>query len=148
MPGVFSSRSSHMPYVCSLFSRYLSRLVWSRRGLLTHFVWARCSCGICHAWRTLVAVFPHALRGFVVLLGGGGRSTSSQVERSRSVERDNMQLQSIACNTTGYLRSTRRTTPVELPSFPNLPNRRTEETKVIAERKFCTRMQKANKRGK
>ena len=47
-----------------------------------------------------------------------------------------MQLQSIARNTTGYLRSTRHTTPVGLPSFPNPPNRRTEETKVIAVRKF------------
>jgi hypothetical protein len=67
MPGVVSSRSSHTPCVGSLFSRYPSRLAWSRRGLLTRFTWARCSRGIRHAWRGLVAVFSHTLCGLVVL---------------------------------------------------------------------------------
>jgi len=111
-----SLQSSHMPCVGSLFSRYPSRLAWSRRNLLTRlcvgslfaryssrlawshrglltrlawarcsrgihhawrglvaifshaFAWARCSCGIRHAWRGLVAVFSHALPGLVVLI--------------------------------------------------------------------------------
>jgi len=44
-PGVVSSLSSHTPCVGSLFSRYPSRLAWSRRGLLTRLAWARCSRG-------------------------------------------------------------------------------------------------------
>ena len=94
-PGVVSSRSSHTPCVGSLFSRYPSHLAWSRRGLLTRLAWACCSRGIHHTWHGLVAVFSHALRGLIVLLGGGGRSAGSQVERGRSVERYNMQLRSI-----------------------------------------------------
>ena len=66
-PGVVSSRSSHTPCVGSLVSRYPSRPVWSRRGLLTRLAWARWSRGIRHARRGLVAVFSHALRGLVVL---------------------------------------------------------------------------------
>ena len=75
-----------MPLVVS---RHPSRPAWSRRGLLTRLAWARCSRGIRHAWRGLVAVFSHALPGFVVLIGGGGRSAGSRIERGRSVERDN-----------------------------------------------------------
>jgi len=89
MPGVLSSRSSHTPCGASLFSWYLSRLVCSCCSLLTHLAWACCSRGIRHAWCGLVAVFSHALRGFVVLIGGGGRSAGSRVERGSSVERDN-----------------------------------------------------------
>jgi hypothetical protein len=66
-PVCSSSRSSHTPCVGSLFSRYPSRLAWSRRGLLTRRAWARCSRGIRHAWRGLVVAFSHALRGHVVL---------------------------------------------------------------------------------
>jgi len=90
-PGVVSSWSSHTPCGGSLFSQYPSR-----RSLLTHLVWARCSRGILHAWRGLIAVFSHALRGFVVLLRGGGRSAGLQVERGRSVERDNIPFRSNA----------------------------------------------------
>jgi len=68
-PGVVSSRSSHMPYMGSLVSWYPSRPAWSRRGLLTRLAWARCSRGIRHTLRGLVAVFSHALRGLVVLIG-------------------------------------------------------------------------------
>jgi len=88
-PGMVSSRSSHMPCVGSFFSRYWSRLAWFRRSLLKCLAWARCSRGIRHAWCGLVAIFSHALHGFVVLIGGGGHSTGSQAERDRSVERDN-----------------------------------------------------------
>jgi len=63
---------------------------------LTRLVWARCSRGILHAWHGLIAVFSHALRGFVVLLRGGGRSAGLQVERGRSVERDNIPFRSNA----------------------------------------------------
>ena len=44
-PSVVSSRSSHMPCVGSLFSRYPSRPAWSRRSPLTCLAWARCSSG-------------------------------------------------------------------------------------------------------
>jgi len=81
-------------------------------------------------------------------IGGGNKKLFGGARKFCGGVKDNMQLQSIARNTTGYLRSTRRTTPVGLPSFQNPPKRGTEETKVIAERKFCARMQKANKRGK
>ena len=83
-----------MPCVGSLFSQYPSRLVWSHHGLLTRLAWARCSHSIRHTWRGLIAIFSHALCGFVVLIGGGGRSAGSWVEQGRSVETDNMQLRS------------------------------------------------------
>ena len=102
----------------SLFSRYPSCLLWSRRGLLTRVAWARCSHGIRHAWCGLVAVFSHALRGFVVLIRGGSRRAGSRVERGRSVESDNMQLQSIALSTTDYMHSSHDSTPMGFPSFP------------------------------
>ena len=113
MPGVVSSRSSHTPCMGSLFSPYPSRPAWSRRGPLTRLTWARCSCGIRHAWRGLVVVHSHALFGLVVLAvsatPGVVSSWSShmpcvgslfvwglvvvapvsRVERGRSVERDN-----------------------------------------------------------
>jgi hypothetical protein len=60
----------------------------------------------------------------------------SSVRKRGRVVGDDMQLQSIARNTTGYLRSTRHTTPMGLPSFPNPPNRTTEKAKVIAARTF------------
>jgi len=78
-----------MPYVGSLFLQYLSCLAWSCRGLLTCLAWARCSRSIRNAWRGLITVFAHTLHGFFVLIGGGGRSAGSWVERGRSVERDN-----------------------------------------------------------
>jgi hypothetical protein len=40
--------------------------------------------------------------------------------KGRSVERDNMQLRSIVLNTTGYMHSSRRTTPMGLPSFQHV----------------------------
>ena len=58
-PGVVSSRSSHTPCEGSLFSRYPSHPAWSRRGLFTRLTWARCSRGIHHARRGLVAVLSH-----------------------------------------------------------------------------------------
>jgi len=73
-PGMVSSWSSQTPCVGSLFSRYPSRPAWSRRGPVTRLAWARCSRGIRHARRGLVAVHTHALRGLVVRLGVGGRS--------------------------------------------------------------------------
>jgi len=112
-PGVVSSRSFHMSCVGSLFSRYLLRPAWSRHGPLTRLAWARCSHGICHARRGLVAVLSHALCGLVVLAVSvtpgvvSSRSSHtpcvgslfvwglvvaapvSRVERGRSVERDN-----------------------------------------------------------
>jgi len=69
-------------------------------------------------------------------IGGGNKELFGGERKFCGGVKDNMQLQSIARNTTGYLRSTRHTTSVGLPSLPNPPNRRTEETKVIAERKF------------
>ena len=48
--------------------------MWSRRGPLTRLAWARCSRGIRHARRGLIAVLSHALRGPVVRLVVGGRS--------------------------------------------------------------------------
>ena len=48
----------------SLFSRYLSPPAWSRRGLLTRLAWARCSHGIRHARRGIVAVFDFAVAVF------------------------------------------------------------------------------------
>ena len=103
--GVLTYRSS--------FLRYPSRPAWSRRGPLTRLAWARCSHGIRHARRGLVAVLSHALRGLIVLavsvMPGVVSSWSShmpcvgslfvwglvvaapvsRVERGRSVERDN-----------------------------------------------------------
>jgi len=70
-------RRTHVPLVVS---RYPSRLVWSRRSLLTHLAWACCSRGIRHAWRGLVAVFSHTLHGLVVL----AVSVMSGVVSSRS----------------------------------------------------------------
>jgi len=67
MPLVDLSQSPLTPCVGSLFSRYLSLLVWSPHGLLTHLVWARCSRGIRHSWCGLLTVFSHALCGLVVL---------------------------------------------------------------------------------
>jgi len=66
-PSMVSLWSSDTPCLGSLFSQCLSRLAWSCRGLLTCLAWTRCSRGIRHAWRDLVAVFPHALCGLVVL---------------------------------------------------------------------------------
>ena len=66
-PGMVSLQSSHTPCVGSLFSRYPSRLAWSRHGLLTRLAWVRCSGGIHHAWHGLVGVTSHAFRGLVVL---------------------------------------------------------------------------------
>ena len=122
MPGMVSSRSSHTPSVGSLFSRYPSRLAWSRRGLLIRLTWVRCSRGICHAWHCLIVVFSHTLRGFVVLYGVGGRSAGSRVERGRSVERDNMRLQSICFTLQVICAPPRHTTPMGLPSFPSAEN--------------------------
>jgi len=103
--GVLTRRSS--------FSRYPSRPAWSHRGPLKRLAWARCSRGIRHARRGLVAVLSHALGGLVVLAvsvtPGVVSSQSSHmpcvgplfvwglvvatpvswVERGRSVERDN-----------------------------------------------------------
>jgi len=118
MPGMVSSRSSHTPSVGSLFSRYPSRLAWSRRGLLIRLTWVRCSRGICHAWHCLIVVFSHTLRGFVVLYGVGGRSAGSRVERGRSVERDNMRLQSIVLYTTGNMCSSSPYHPHGASIFP------------------------------
>jgi len=115
---VVLSRSSHTRCMGSLFSRYPSRLAWYRHGLLTHLVWARCSCSIRHARHGLVAVFSHTLCGFVVLIGGGGRSAGSQVERGRSVERDNIRLRSIVLNTTGSMRSSLPYHPHGASIFP------------------------------
>ena len=55
-PSMVSSRSSHTPCVGLLFSRYPSSPAWSRRGPLTRLAWARCSRGIRHGRRGLVAV--------------------------------------------------------------------------------------------
>jgi len=103
--GVLTRRSS--------FSRYPSRLVWSRRGPLTRLACACCSRCIRHTRRGLVAVLSHALRGLVVLAVSvtpgvvSSRSSHtpcvgslfvwglvvaapvSRIERGRSVERDN-----------------------------------------------------------
>ena len=57
--GVLMRRSS--------FSWYPSRPAWSRRSPLTRLACARCSRGIRHARRGLVAVLSYALRGLVVL---------------------------------------------------------------------------------
>ena len=101
-----------------MFSRYPSHLMWSRRGLLTHLAWARCSRSIHHVCHGLVAVFSHALHGFIVLIGGGGRSTGSWVERGRSVERDNIRLRSIALYTTGDMRTSSPFHPRGASIFP------------------------------
>ena len=79
----------------SLVSQYPLCLAWSHYGLLTCLVWARCSCGIRHAWCGLVTVFSYALHGLVVLIGGGGHSAISWVERGGSVERDNTPFNSL-----------------------------------------------------
>ena len=97
----------------SSFSRYPSRAAWSRRSPLTRLAWARCSRGIRHARRGIVAVLSHPLRELVVLAVSvtpgvvSSRSSHtpcvgslfiwmlvvaapvSRVERGRSVERDN-----------------------------------------------------------
>jgi len=86
--------------------------------------------GVVSSW-----FFSHALPGLVVL-GEWWSQRRLQGKRGGSVERDNTQLQSIARNTTGYLRSTRRTTPVGLPSFPHPPNRRTESNKSICSKEI------------
>ena len=103
--------------------------MWSRRGLLTHLAWARCSRSIHHVCHGLVAVFSHALHGFIVLIGGGGRSTGSWVERGRSVERDNIRLRSIALYTTGNMRFSSPYHPHGASIFPFRRERiRTKET--------------------
>ena len=103
--GVLTRRSS--------FLRYPSHPAWSRHGPLTRLAWARGSRGIRHARHGLVAVLSHALRVLVVLAVSvtpslvTSRSSHtpcvgslfvwglvvaalvSQVERGRSVERDN-----------------------------------------------------------
>jgi len=62
-------------------------------------------------------------------IGGGNKKLFGGERKFCGGVKDNTQLQSIARNTTGYLRSTRRTTPVGLPSFPNPPNRRNKSNR-------------------
>ena len=78
-PGVVSSQSFHTSCMVSLFSMYPSGPACSSSrpyshalrdliGLLTRLAWARCSRGICHTPRGIVAVFSHTLRGLIVLV--------------------------------------------------------------------------------
>ena len=124
-----SSRSLHMPCVGSLFSRYPSRLSWSHHSLHTRLAWVRCSRGIRHAWRGLVAVFSHTLHGFVVLIGGGGRSAGSRVERVRSVERDNIRFRSNVRDSTGLMHSSSLYHPRGAPIFPWYRRKKRKEKK-------------------
>ena len=88
-PGVVSSRSSHTPCVGSLFSRYPSRLAWSRRDLLTRLcvgsLFMRYSSRLAWSRRGLLTCLAWARCSYQ----DGGRSAVSRVERGRSVERDN-----------------------------------------------------------
>jgi len=101
-PGVVSSRCSHTPCVGSLFSRYPSRLAWSRRDLLTRLcvgslffavfvtrgvVSSRSSHTPCVG--SLFSRYPSRLAWSRCSYRSGGRSAGSRVERGRSVERDN-----------------------------------------------------------
>jgi len=92
-PGVLSSRSSHTPCVGSLSLRYLSPLACYSHGLLTCLVLAHCSYRV------------------------GGRSTGSQVERGRSVERDNIQIRSNTRDITGLMCSSSPYHPHGAPIF-------------------------------
>jgi len=121
----------------SLFSRYPSCLACSRRDLLTRLASAHCFRGIHHTWCGLVAVFSHALHGFVVLIGGGGCIAGSRVERGRSVERDNMQLSSIMLSTTGYLRSSSPYHPHGAPILTICRTENTTRTEITQSVKAC-----------
>jgi len=157
--GLFAALLTRLAWACGshgirharrgLFAAHLSRLAWARcshgirharcglfAALLTRLAWARGSCGIRHARRGLFGALLTYLAWARCSSWEWWSRRRSRGCRGRSVGRDNMQLQSIARNATGYLCSTCRTTPVGLPSLPNPTNRRTEETKVIAERKF------------
>jgi len=131
-PGVVSSRSSHTPCVGSLFSWYPSHLACSHRDLLT------CLCvgslffavfitpGVVSSRSShtpfvgsLFSRYPSRLAWPCCSYRGGGCSAGSQVESGRSVERDNMQLRSIVCSTTGYLHSSSSYHPHGVPIFPN-----------------------------
>jgi hypothetical protein len=75
LPAYSHFRRTHAPLVVSRYpsrpacssSRPYSHALRDLVGLLTRLAWARCSRGIRHARRGLVAVFSHALRGLVVL---------------------------------------------------------------------------------
>jgi len=101
-PGVVSSLSSHMPFVGSLFSRYLFRLAWSRRDLLTRlcvgslFFAVFVTPGMVSSRSShtpgvgsLFLQYPSHLAWSHCTYQGGGHSAGSRVERGRSVERDN-----------------------------------------------------------
>jgi len=88
-PVVVSSWSSHMPCMGLLFSLYRSRLAWSRHDLLT-----RLCMGSLFLWYSSRLAWSH--RGLLTRLAwarcsyrGGGRSAGSRIERGRSVDRDN-----------------------------------------------------------
>jgi len=94
-PSVLSSQFSNTPCGGSFFSHYLSGPACSGRGLPTRLLWARCSRGIRYTRRALVVVLTNALQGLVVRIGVGACSTGLQVQKGRSVKRDNMPLISI-----------------------------------------------------
>ena len=137
-----SSQSSHTPCVGSLFSRYPSCLAWSRRDLLTRLyvgslffavfvmsgvVSSRSSHTPCVG--SLFSRYPSHLAWSRCSYQGGGHSAGSWVERGRSVERDNMQLRSIAFSATGYIRSTSPYRPHGVPIFPKPPEITTQNKK-------------------
>jgi len=144
MPPVVSRYPS-----CPVWSRcgLLTHLAWACCSRGIHHTWRGLVVVFSHALHGLVVLAVSVTPGMVSsrssdtpcvgslfsrypsrlawscrgLLRGGGHSAGSRVERGRSVERDNMRLQSIALSTTDCMCSSNRTTPMGLPSFPLPP---------------------------